>query len=65
MIVVLAAITVCEAAFPSYGLTHAWVPKVTLLINLWGGLDALLRFPAAHDLESFFAGKQLSLIVIK
>lgn len=38
---------------------------VSLLTNFWGALDAVLRFPAAHDLESFFSLKQLFLLLTK
>lgn len=65
MLGILAAATAVEMAFAEYGLTRSWVAGVTLVANVWGGLDALLRFPAAHDLESFFAAKQFSLLVVK
>merc|ERR1719359_479985 len=65
MLGILAAATACEMAFAVNDLTRTWVAVVSLIVNLWGGLDALLRFPAAHDLESFFAIKQFLLLVAK
>jgi len=65
MIAILAAASVVEVAFATYGLTRQWVATVALIVNLWGGLDALLRFPAAHDFESIFCGKQITLLLIK
>jgi len=47
------------------GVTHSSALAVCLVANLWGGLDAVLRFPAEHDLESFFGLKQIGLIGAK
>lgn len=65
MLGILAASTILEVQFNVYGLTCSWVVAISIVVNLWGGLDALLRFPASHDLESFFTTKQFSLLVLK
>jgi len=65
MTVILALATLCELGFSTYGWTCQWVAIVSLVVNLWGGLDALLRFPAAHEFESFFAAKQVCLLLAK
>lgn len=65
MVVILGVATICELGFTFCALTYPWVAVVSLLVNLWGGLDALLRFPAAHDIESFFAVKQFLLLLCK
>jgi len=57
--------TAFEMGIAAHGLTLYWVAVVSLIVNLWGGLDALLRFPAAHEFESFFATKQFLLLVAK
>merc|ERR1719410_1792875 len=36
-----------------------------MVVNIWGALDALLRYPAAHDSESLFAMKQMVLVAAK
>jgi len=65
MTAILAFSTLCELGFSTHGWTCHWVGIVALVVNLWGGLDALLRYPAAHDFESFFAVKQVSLLLVK
>lgn len=65
MIVILVLSTMCELSFSSYEWTHQWVGMIALAVNIWGGLDAVLRFPSAHDFESFFAAKQVSLLLVK
>eukprot|EP00913_Durusdinium_trenchii_P030707 g28761.t1 len=39
-----------------------WSFLALLFCNLWGHLDAFLRFPIVHDLDSLFALKQLFLL---
>jgi hypothetical protein len=65
MMVILVFSTMCELGFSSYEWTRQWVGMISLAVNVWGGLDALLRFPAAHDFESFFAAKQVALLLVK
>jgi len=65
MLAILAVATLCELGFWQCGLTHSWVLMVSLLVNLWGWLDALLRFPVVHDVNSVFAVKQCLLLVAK
>lgn len=65
MLFILALATAFEIGLAANGLTRQWVVVVSLIVNFWGGLDALLRFPAEHDLDSFFAMKQFGLIVVK
>lgn len=42
-----------------------WSFLALLFCNLWGHLDAFLRFPIVHDLDSLFALKQLFLLLLK
>jgi len=65
MLGILGAATLCELCLSYCGLTQAWVLVVVLGVNLWGWLDALLRFPVAHDLDSLFAAKQFVLLTVK
>lgn len=65
MLLILSVVSLCDISFSFFELTYNWVAVVALSINLWGSFDALLRFPAAHDLESFFAVKQIVLHLMK
>jgi hypothetical protein len=65
MLSILGAATFCEVCFSLSGLTRPWVIAVALAVNLWGWLDALLRFDVAHDVKSCFAAKQLLCLVVK
>lgn len=65
MMFILGLATVMECTFSLKELTLPWVAVVSLFVNFWGGLDALLRFPVAHDLESGFVFKQLFLVTAK
>jgi hypothetical protein len=65
MFLILAFVTSVEMSLCARGITHQWVAYLSLVTNLWGGLDALLRYPAAHSLDSFFTAKQLLLLTAK
>lgn len=65
MMGILTAATAGEMGLCAHGLTTTWVASMSLFVNLWGGLDALLRFPASHEFESFFSTKQFLLLVLK
>lgn len=42
-----------------------WVVWPVLLVNSWGFLDAVLRFPVVHGFDTFFALKHSLLILLK
>mmetsp|Transcript_156914 Transcript_156914/g.273132 ORF Transcript_156914/g.273132 Transcript_156914/m.273132 type:complete len:228 (+) Transcript_156914:136-819(+) len=65
MLAALLLATVIELGVSFCAFTHPWVAFVALLVNSWGSLDAVLRFPAAHDIESFFSVKQFLLLLLK
>lgn len=65
MVIILAIVTAMEMGLAAYGLVRPRTAVISLLVNLWGGMDALLRFPASHDLESWFSVKQILLLSIK
>jgi len=65
MLAILVVAMLCELGFWQCGLTHWWVLVVSLLVNLWGWFDALVRFPVVHDVNSVFAVKQCLLLVTK
>jgi len=61
----LAVGTAFDTGLYCNGMTSSAVLCMCMFANLWGGLDAVLRFPAVHKLESFFALKQLALLLGK
>mmetsp|Transcript_150149 Transcript_150149/g.482610 ORF Transcript_150149/g.482610 Transcript_150149/m.482610 type:complete len:211 (+) Transcript_150149:78-710(+) len=65
MLLVLAVSASLEWRLSGLGWIDDWVFWVVMIANFWGGLDAVLRFPAAHSLESAFASKQLCLLLTK
>ncbi|CAJ1342736.1 unnamed protein product [Effrenium voratum] len=42
-----------------------WLLSVLVMTNVWGWLDAVLRYPVLHDVDSFFVIKQLGVILLK
>lgn len=65
MLIGLGALTAIEMSLVSNGICSSSVGWIAIFANCWGGLDATLRFPAAHDFESMFAAKQFCLLVLK
>eukprot|EP00931_Biecheleriopsis_adriatica_P044579 TRINITY_DN25512_c0_g1_i2.p1 TRINITY_DN25512_c0_g1~~TRINITY_DN25512_c0_g1_i2.p1 ORF type:complete len:181 (-),score=25.73 TRINITY_DN25512_c0_g1_i2:60-602(-) len=65
MFLMLSAVTASEVCLCSCGIVSSKTTALAFLANLWGGLDALLRFPAAHDFESCFTAKQMLLLALK
>lgn len=62
MLGVVFAWTVCELALCRTGCLRPWMGPLVLLMNCWGPVDAALRYPAVHDIDSLFAVKQLTLL---
>jgi len=65
MFLMLFVVTCSELGLLLAGVVSLKTTLLALLVNCWGGLDALLRFPAAHDLESWFSAKQFGLLLVK
>mmetsp|Transcript_84942 Transcript_84942/g.218808 ORF Transcript_84942/g.218808 Transcript_84942/m.218808 type:complete len:229 (+) Transcript_84942:74-760(+) len=65
MFLVVVLVTSTELILALSGVVAPWVVLVSLTANIWGSLDAVLRFPAAHEVESFFSIKQFVLLLIK
>merc|ERR1719210_1753110 len=65
MLSLLSCATAVELGLSLFGLTPCWVALLTVFVNTWGGLDAILRYPMVHDSESLFAMKQLVLVALK
>jgi len=65
MLRMLAAATCVELGLYAYGYTQGWLLSISLVSNVWGGLDALLRYPVAHRVDSFFCIKQVALLLAK
>lgn len=62
MMAVLGVVTLFEITLCFGGYLHWWMVPVLLAINTWGPLDAVLRFPVLHDIDTFFTVKQVSLL---
>lgn len=58
-------LTVWEWSFISRGALLRWTLPVILVVNSWGFLDAVLRFPVIHDLNSNFTMKNCILLGVK
>jgi hypothetical protein len=65
MFIALVVATAAETSLASSGLFAGWVAGLAVAVNMWGGFDAVLRFPAGHSLGSFFSIKQLLLLAVK
>eukprot|EP00930_Biecheleria_cincta_P032995 TRINITY_DN22855_c0_g1_i1.p1 TRINITY_DN22855_c0_g1~~TRINITY_DN22855_c0_g1_i1.p1 ORF type:complete len:227 (-),score=27.73 TRINITY_DN22855_c0_g1_i1:227-907(-) len=65
MFIGLSVLTLSELSLAASGAATWEAFALSLLVNLWGGMDAVLRFPASHDLESWFSAKQFVLLIVK
>lgn len=65
MFLIITTITATEFGLAAHDITYDWVALVSLAITFWGSFDALLRYPAAHSIESFFTVKQFCLLIVK
>mmetsp|Transcript_124789 Transcript_124789/g.349560 ORF Transcript_124789/g.349560 Transcript_124789/m.349560 type:complete len:222 (+) Transcript_124789:88-753(+) len=64
MFLLLSAAVCLEFYLYISGAIRLFVLVVSVVANIWGGVDAILRYPVAHDVESFFAIKQFLLLVV-
>jgi len=44
---------------------ETWSFALIFVVNCWGTLDAVLRFPVMHSFSSMFVWKQLTLVMLK
>jgi len=65
MLALLAAVTVFELSLCLLSDVHWWMTPLLLVTNTWGLLDAVIRFPVAYDLDTFFSLKQIALLISK
>lgn len=47
------------------GIVSIWSFVVALFCNIWGHVDAFLRYPIVKNLDSFFSLKQMFLMLVK
>jgi len=57
--------TLVEGGLVWMGSLRSWFFVPMILINCWGFLDAVLRFPVVHDIESAFTLKNILLLAFK
>lgn len=62
---VLAGVMVLELGLCCTGILDPFMAPALLLLNAWGPLDAVLRYPFVYELDSLFAVKQLLLLCAK
>lgn len=65
MLGILLLVTLADIGLAASGFVHVWVLYLSLFANCWGGLDAVLRFPAKHRGTSLFMLKQYALLGLK
>lgn len=65
LLLVVLLLTLAESWCVWIGALRRWMPLPILLVNGWGYVDAVLRFPIVHELESFFVVKNLLLLAFK
>jgi hypothetical protein len=61
----VAAVSVTDFTLWYYEVAWSWLVLAALPVNVWGMLDAVMRFPAPHDVESLFTLKQFALLAAK
>jgi len=61
----LAVCTLIEAWLWLSGDLETWSFALIFVVNCWGTLDAVLRFPVQHSFCSMFVWKQLALVMLK
>jgi len=61
----LAVCTLIEAWLWLSGDLETWSFGLIFVVNCWGTLDAVLRFPVIHNFSSMFVCKQLALVMLK
>jgi len=61
----VALCTVVETGMWYAGMIKDWVLALVWLNNIWGLLDAALRFPIVYDVDTFFTLKQAVLVALK
>mmetsp|Transcript_75959 Transcript_75959/g.154106 ORF Transcript_75959/g.154106 Transcript_75959/m.154106 type:complete len:269 (+) Transcript_75959:81-887(+) len=62
LLLVLLGTTFLEATLCFTGRFSAWAFPILLFLDAWGPLDAVLRFPAVHDIDTLFGLKQAVLL---
>eukprot|EP00929_Paragymnodinium_shiwhaense_P101204 TRINITY_DN64107_c0_g1_i1.p1 TRINITY_DN64107_c0_g1~~TRINITY_DN64107_c0_g1_i1.p1 ORF type:complete len:266 (-),score=32.19 TRINITY_DN64107_c0_g1_i1:63-860(-) len=63
--VALLLATTAELILCCTGHLHWWMIFVIVFVNGWGPLDAVLRYPHVHDVDTLFTVKQMLLLCIK
>lgn len=65
LLMALGVTTTVELCLCFVGFFHWWMAFVILVLNAWGPLDAVLRYPIMYDIDTFFTVKQLLLLSVK
>ncbi|CAK0816237.1 unnamed protein product [Prorocentrum cordatum] len=65
LFLIVAALSGVELHHVWIGRMYGWMVPVILVGNVWGFLDAVLRFPIVYDVGTFFTLKQCFLVTGK
>jgi len=65
LVLIVAALSIVELHHVWTGRMCGWMAWATLVGNVWGFLDAALRFPSCRNVGTFFALKQCVLLSVK
>lgn len=65
LFLIVAALSGVELLHVWIGRMYGWMVPVILVGNVWGFLDAVLRFPIVYDVGTFFTLKQCFLVTFK
>jgi len=65
LFVVVICMTAVEGLMIFTGRIKFWLTYVLVLVNGWGYLDAVMRFPVVHSIYSVFTIKNVILLAIK
>eukprot|EP00812_Abedinium_dasypus_P002424 NODE_1295_length_1182_cov_307.449867.p1 GENE.NODE_1295_length_1182_cov_307.449867~~NODE_1295_length_1182_cov_307.449867.p1 ORF type:complete len:245 (+),score=52.96 NODE_1295_length_1182_cov_307.449867:156-890(+) len=65
MVTLFCAMVAAEYCLYRARLLRGWAVPAVVVADLWGALDAIVRFPHAREVESIFGVKQSLLLVLK
>lgn len=59
IVIIVLELVICHS------IMQRWVIGMVMLCDLWGSVDAILRYPSVYDFNSFFSLKQVVLLIAK
>jgi hypothetical protein len=65
LLFIVCSFALFEVWFCHNGLIHPWTDVAVTFCNMWGMVDAVLRYPTVYDIDTIFCTKQMILLVLK